>query len=185
MSAETNKAILHRMVNDFNRRDLSFVDAVFSPHFVLHTALTAGWPQGVEGARQMFTTMLSTAHDIHVTIEDIIGEGEKVAVRWTFRGTHRGESRLVGSPTHERFTAATMQSASSTVLTRCATTRVVRSAACCRSAAWMRVSVSTSTDEVLSSRIRMAGCRSSARAMASRCFCPPERLTPRSSTCVS
>jgi len=105
MSAEANKATIRRMADDFNRRDLAFVDEVFSPHFVLHTALTSGWPHGLEGARKMFTTMLNTAPDIHATIEDLFAEGEKVAVRWTFRGTHRGESLLVGSPTNERFSA--------------------------------------------------------------------------------
>jgi len=105
MSAEANKATIHRMVEDFNRRDLAFIDEVFSPSFVLHTALTSGWPRGLEGARKMFTTMLTTAPDIRATIEDIFAEEDKVAVRWTFRGTHRGESRLSGAPTGEEFTA--------------------------------------------------------------------------------
>src|SRR5438093_8963675 len=59
---------------------------------------------GQEGARKMFTTMLSAAPDVHATIEDIFAEGEKVAVRWTFRGTHKGESLFSGSPTGEKFT---------------------------------------------------------------------------------
>jgi predicted ester cyclase len=28
--------------------------------------------------------------DKHFTIEDIVAEGDKVVLRWTFRGTHRG-----------------------------------------------------------------------------------------------
>ena len=105
MSIEENKATIRRMVENFNRRDLAFIEEIFSPHFILHTALTAGWSRGLEGARKMFTTMLSTAPDIHATIEDIFSEGDKVAVRWTFRGTHTGESLLRGAPTGEQFTA--------------------------------------------------------------------------------
>ncbi len=105
MSAEDNKATIRRMAEVFNKRDLAFIDEGFSPHFILHTALTPGWPQGLEGARKMFTTMLTTAPDIRLTIEDIFAEGDKVAVRWTFRGTHRGESLLGGSPTGKEFTA--------------------------------------------------------------------------------
>lgn len=105
MSAEESKATIRRMVDDFNRRDLAFVDDVFSPHFVLHTARTVGWPQGREGARKMFTTMLHTAPDIHASVEDILAEGDKVAVRWTFQGTHAGESLVAGSPTNARFIA--------------------------------------------------------------------------------
>ena len=50
--------------------------------------LTPGWPYSLEGARKLFTTMLAAAPDVQGTIEDMVAEGEKVAVRWTFRGTH-------------------------------------------------------------------------------------------------
>jgi predicted ester cyclase len=94
MSAEDNKATLRRMIAAFNQRDLAFIDEAFSPHFVLHTALTPGWPRGLEGARKMFTAMFATAPDVQGTIEDMVAEGEKVAIRWTFRGTHTGEPPL-------------------------------------------------------------------------------------------
>ena len=42
----------------------------------------------------------------------------------------------------------------------------------------MAASVALSTALVESSRIKMAGCRSMARAMHSRCFWPPLTLTP-------
>jgi predicted ester cyclase len=105
MSTEANKAMIRRMGEAFNTRDLTFLDHCFSPHFVLHTAVTPGWSQGLEGARQTFTTMLTTAPDIRVTIENLVSEGEKVAVRWTFRGTHTGESPTHGPPTGKPFTA--------------------------------------------------------------------------------
>ena len=50
---------------------------------------------------------------------------------------------------------------------------------------WTRRSDSASRAEVASSRSRMRGWASNARAMASRCFCPPESFTPRSPTRVS
>jgi predicted ester cyclase len=104
MSAEDNKATIRRMIAAFNQRELASVDEGFSPHFVLHTALTPGWPRGLEGARKMFTAMFATAPDVQGTIEDMVAEGEKVAVRWTFRGTHTGESPLTGAPTGTPFT---------------------------------------------------------------------------------
>jgi predicted ester cyclase len=30
---------------------------------------------------------------MHSTVEDLFAAGDKVAVRWTFRGTYRGEAR--------------------------------------------------------------------------------------------
>jgi predicted ester cyclase len=104
MPTEENKTAIRRMVENFNRRDLAFIDQTFSPHFVLHTARTSGWPRGLEGARKMFTTMLTTSPNIQATIEDIVAEGDKIAVRWTFQGTHSGESPFSGSPTGETFT---------------------------------------------------------------------------------
>ncbi|SCI60618.1 Protein of uncharacterised function (DUF1602) [uncultured Blautia sp.] len=47
-----------------------------------------------------------------------------------------------------------------------------------RNALRIRASVLVSTAEVESSRIRILGCFSRARAMQSRCFCPPETLEP-------
>jgi hypothetical protein len=54
-----------------------------------------------------------------------------------------------------------------------------------RSASLIACSVVASTDEVASSRIRMRGSASSARAIASRWRWPPERVRPRSPTRVS
>jgi hypothetical protein len=52
--------------------------------------------------------------------------------------------------------------------------------------AWLtRVSDSASRALVASSRIRMSGFLSRARAMASLCFWPPESCVPLAPTCVS
>ena len=48
----------------------------------------------------------------------------------------------------------------------------------------MDSSVSVSTAESESSRMRMGASFMSARAMELRCFCPPESGTPRSPTTV-
>lgn len=40
--------------------------------------------------------MMDAFPDLHVTIHDMIAEGDKVAVRWSFSGTHKGE--LPGNP---------------------------------------------------------------------------------------
>ena len=61
-------------------------------------------------------------------------------------------------------------------------TKVVRPCIRRSKACWIKCSVSVSTEAVASSRIRMRGSISRARAMAMRCFCPPERVTPRSPT---
>ena len=40
--------------------------------------------------------MFTAFPDLHVTIYDMLSEGDMVAVRWSFSGTHKGE--LPGNP---------------------------------------------------------------------------------------
>ena len=68
------------------------------------------------------------------------------------------------------------RSAPSSRAGRAATSRIVRLTSC---------SVSESSDEVASSNTSRCGRRSSARAIDSRCFSPPETLTPPSPISVS
>jgi hypothetical protein len=62
---------------------------------------------------------------------------------------------------------------------------VVRPIAIRSSSAWIAFSLAESSAEVASSKIRMAGFFSSARAIATRCFSPPDSFRPRSPTWVS
>ena len=62
---------------------------------------------------------------------------------------------------------------------------VVRSLIASRSPSRIRASVVASTDAVASSRIRMRGSTTSARAIAIRCRWPPESVIPRSPITVS
>ncbi|GGJ37931.1 ester cyclase [Deinococcus roseus] len=45
---------------------------------------------GLTGFRQQLGALLQAMPDLHVTIEDILGEENKVATRITMRGTHLG-----------------------------------------------------------------------------------------------
>jgi predicted ester cyclase len=48
--------------------------------------------RGSEFFNQIKSRILLLAFpDLHFTIEDMFAEGDKVATRWTIRGTHRGE----------------------------------------------------------------------------------------------
>ena len=78
-----------------------------------------------------------------------------------------------------------ISSASFTVEMRCATTMLVRSRITPRRRFRISASVYVSTAESASSRMRMRGSFATARAIAVRCFCPPERVTPRSPIIVS
>ncbi len=96
MSAEENKAVAQRAVEAFNQDDLAAVDQLFTPNYIDHDPSRAGLPPGPEGVRLAWSMFRAAFPDMQVTIEDMVAEGDKVAVRGAIRGTHQGE--LLGIP---------------------------------------------------------------------------------------
>lgn len=47
--------------------------------------------RGLEALKQWARRVLTAWPDFHVAIEDMVAEGDKVTLRWRFRGTHKGE----------------------------------------------------------------------------------------------
>jgi steroid delta-isomerase-like uncharacterized protein len=47
--------------------------------------------KGHEGARQFFQVYVSAFPDLHLDIEDIIADNDRVVVRWRSGGAHRGD----------------------------------------------------------------------------------------------
>lgn len=90
MTAQENKARFRRDFEAmFNEGDLAVVDELYDPNFVGHAP-----PQpirGREGLMQMVTMFRKAFPDLQLTVEDQVAEGDRVASRWTARGTHRGE----------------------------------------------------------------------------------------------
>jgi predicted SnoaL-like aldol condensation-catalyzing enzyme len=72
-----------------NRKNIAIGDVNFAPEFVDHGAdVPPGTPPGPEGAKQYVGSALQKFPDMHVTIEDVIAEGDKVVVRNTWRATN-------------------------------------------------------------------------------------------------
>ncbi len=69
---------------------MSVIDQVIAPDFVNHTA-PPGVPPTREGGRQLMALFRAAFPDGHMTIEDMLAEGDKVVTRKTFHGTHQGE----------------------------------------------------------------------------------------------
>ncbi len=90
MSNSTNQSIAHRYFADiWNRGDLNAIDALVAPDALGHASgLTL---EGTPVLRQRVTTTRAAYPDLRFTVEDVISEGDKVVVRWSFIGTHTGE----------------------------------------------------------------------------------------------
>ena len=92
MSTEQNKALFRRLMEEvFDRGNISLNDELFAPDFVEHEELPPGIPAGSEGVKQLSTMFRSAFPDFKATIDDMIAEGDKVVIRQTWSGTHKGE----------------------------------------------------------------------------------------------
>lgn len=92
MSIEENKAVYRRFITKVaNQGNLSVADELLAPEVIEHEALPPGVPGGREGIKQLFTLIRTAFPDLHISIDDQIGEGDKVVARVTLNGTHRGE----------------------------------------------------------------------------------------------
>ena len=100
MSLEENKAVVHRGIEAFNRRDFSVMDELFAPNLVDHYHDL----RGLEEYRQFVSMLLRVFPDFHETVEDIIAEGDRVWFRFSATATHLGEfrGRLPGVGTRVR-----------------------------------------------------------------------------------
>ncbi|MFN7945698.1 MAG: ester cyclase [Blastocatellia bacterium] len=88
--SEFNKALVRRQFEELiNRRNLSVVEQDIAGDFVDHEAPT-GTPPGPVWVKHWIRTLLQVVPDLHVTIEDIFAEDDRVVVRNTWRGTHTG-----------------------------------------------------------------------------------------------
>lgn len=106
MSTEENKAAERRFQEElWNKRNLGSVDEHVAADVVDHDPFSPGQATGREGFRQTVAMMLSAFPDIHVTIEDMVAEKDRVVVRWTVRGTHRGNFMGI-PPTNKQLTSS-------------------------------------------------------------------------------
>lgn len=87
--SEQNKAVVRRIFEDhWNKKNAALVGELFAPTVSLHTP--DGVLTGLEGASLLLQTYQTAFPDFHLTIEDVVAEGDKVIVRYAFTGTHRG-----------------------------------------------------------------------------------------------
>jgi predicted ester cyclase len=84
---QQNKVLVRRWIEEgFNNKDLKVVDEIFAETFSINGAVI-----GRENLRQSMKLRFTAFPDLHVTIEEIIGEGDKIGIWYTARGTHKGE----------------------------------------------------------------------------------------------
>jgi steroid delta-isomerase-like uncharacterized protein len=90
--SEENKALVRRQEEElFSRGNLDAADEIYAPDYVGHDPSNPEDIRGLEAAKQAAADYRQAFPDLHVTVEDLIAEGDRVAARLRFRGTHLGE----------------------------------------------------------------------------------------------
>lgn len=89
-----SKEIFRRFLDAVNTRDAEVIsktiDEVVEPNMLFHAPVPMGGT-GAQALKQVWAVLLRAYPDIHVAIEDLIAEGDKVVARNTVTGTHLGE----------------------------------------------------------------------------------------------
>lgn len=102
MSAQENEALVCRLLDEaYNSGNLAIGDDLLTDNCVFHAPHID--IEGVSAWKRFATGFLSAfPDDLQVTIEDTVARRNKVAVRWTARGTQAG--RLHGiDPTNRQM----------------------------------------------------------------------------------
>ncbi len=90
MSIEENKAIARRWNDEiWNKGNLAAIDGLMASNFAWRSA-PPGMASDLASFKQ-YVASLSSFSEVKCVAEDMVAEGDKVAVRWTWSGKHTGE----------------------------------------------------------------------------------------------
>jgi predicted ester cyclase len=92
----SNKATLSRLHDAMNIGDAEIIskaiDEAVEPNVLFHSPVPVD-ATGAQALKQVWTVLLRAFPDLHVAVEDVIAEGNKVVFRATVTGTHWGAYR--------------------------------------------------------------------------------------------
>ena len=98
MSTEQNKTIVRRFITEILQNgDISIIDQICAPNYV--NRLTG---QGIESFKQIAGLMQMAMPDYHMTIDNLVAEGDQVVARFTMTGTITG-SVMGSKPSGKAF----------------------------------------------------------------------------------
>ncbi len=90
MTAKNNKIVMHRFLEFINTASEMLAQELISPDAIFHVPGHTEPMRGPAGYLVIFGMMRGGFPDIQWTLEEMVAEDDKVAARFTMRGTHRG-----------------------------------------------------------------------------------------------
>ncbi len=87
MAGEQNAGVVRRVIDEiWNGADLALADVLFAPGYVNHEGVIPDAVRGPEAIKISVALYRTAFPQLHVTVEDLVANGETVALRWTARG---------------------------------------------------------------------------------------------------
>jgi steroid delta-isomerase-like uncharacterized protein len=103
MSLEQNKAVVQRFFDAINNGTLDELPELVAPDVVDHNAVIFMQPEGPGGVTEGIRMLLQGFPDLHLTIQELLAEGDQVVARFTMSGTNTGDYRGLPAPTQQHF----------------------------------------------------------------------------------
>lgn len=91
MSLEDNKQLIRDYFKAFLAKDVGWFREHIEPGFRRHDPGLPFEVVGPEGVERLADFLLPAIPDMRIDLDDVVAEGDKVVVRLTLRGTHRGD----------------------------------------------------------------------------------------------
>jgi steroid delta-isomerase-like uncharacterized protein len=106
VSIEHNKSLVHRLFSEFYRGNVDVADEIFAAQVELNDS---GKSMTVtpEDLKNRQRAQMAAMPDGTMTLEDVVAEDDRVAYRWTMRGTQTGPMRGI-PPTGKSFVMSGM-----------------------------------------------------------------------------
>jgi steroid delta-isomerase-like uncharacterized protein len=90
MTIEANKAFMHRFTEFINTANEKLAGELISTDAIFHVPGRSEPMRGPSGYLAIIGMMRGGFPDIQWSLEEMIAENDKVAARFTMRGTHKG-----------------------------------------------------------------------------------------------
>ena len=110
MSAKDLKAFMRRFVEEWNKGKaaaMKIIDEGCAANIVYNSS-SGEDIHGLKEYKRFFSEFYDAFPDQHVTVEDIVAEGDKVVTRYSLTGTHKG--KYMGIPaTNKKVTMSVIE----------------------------------------------------------------------------
>lgn len=106
MPVKESKALVRHFIEEMNKGKvaaMAVMDELCAANFVWHPS-TGEEIHGLKDFKQNTKEVYNTFPDAHCNIDEMVAEGDRVVVRWTLTGTHKGEFMGI-PPTNKKITA--------------------------------------------------------------------------------